>query len=250
MSNATTATRKARNMPTRTRRILRRTRSYLDVIWIAGIVVWMVYIVWTQRPWQGPDQLQTSEWLLVGICGILVGSLQRRGKDYWPANALLGLAVGVVPVLYFVFTTVIFQGDVEALRLFALRTNMAVFAWMFCLLLLAWALFLVIRVNTAREGSSLDLWGQVRPPTRSQTREALSVISRSARHDRGNLIMQPEFANLRAFVRQTEEQGAFLRDPQQQLRYERDLAERRIAAAEARVRAVDALGVETADRQE
>lgn len=221
-------------MPTPTRRALRRARRLSAVFWWAGALAWAALIFGTQRPWAGPDEFQQTQWLLVGLGGILVGTLQRRGKDYWPANALLGLACGAPPVMYLGLSYLAFAGDSEAFRQWAGAVRLGLWAWGACLALLAWALYLVLRVNRAREGSSMDIWGRPRTPSEEQVAEALHVVRRAVRHQVGNLFARAEFRALAEQLIEARE-AVWFRDPEAQLQFERERAARRIAAAEARL---------------
>lgn len=221
-------------MPTPTRRFVRRARRYVDGIWLAGICVWAIYIAASQHPWRGADEFQSFEWLLVGAGGIVVGAIQKRGKDYWPANAMLGLAAGTVPVFYFTVVNWVFSNNVALFRLWVATNHVAIFAWGLCSFLLGWALFLVIRINRSRDGSSVDIWGRVRPPSAEQAVEALHVLKRARRHNVGNLWMHPEFIALKDDLIASDDESG-VTDPQQQLDYERERARVRIARAEARV---------------
>jgi hypothetical protein len=223
-------------MPTPTRRFLRRARHSVDVLWLAGIAVWTVYIAISQHPWRGADEFQAFEWLVVGAGGIAVGAIQKRGKDYWPANAMLGLAAGTVPVFYFTVVNWVFNGNVALFRVWVSVNHVAIFAWGLCSLLLGWALFLVVRINRARDGSSVDIWGRVRPPTTDQAVEALAVLRRATKHGVGNLWMRPEFVAFRDELVASEDAAGFA-NPARQLAFERERARVRIARAEARVSA-------------
>jgi hypothetical protein len=220
-------------MPTPTRRLLRRSRRYIDYLWLAGIAVWTIYIAVSQHPWRGANEFQAFEWLVVGAGGIAVGAIQKRGKDYWPANAMLGLAAGTVPVFYFTVVNWAFNNNVALFRLWVANNHVAIFAWGLCSALLGWALFLVVRVNRALDGSSVDIWGRVRPPTAEQAIEALAVLRRAMKHGTGNLWMHPEFVALRDELIASEDAAGF-GDPARQLSFERERARVRIARAEAR----------------
>lgn len=221
-------------MPTRSKRAIRRARR-VAAFWWVGALLWAAAILWSQRPWQGPDQLQETQWLLVGLGGILVGSLQQRGKDYWPANLFLGLACGASPTMYFGLVHLAFDGNSAAFRAWAGPVRLGVYAWGASLVLLAWALYLVVRVNQARDGGSIDIWGRARPPTEAQAREAGHVLLRATRHGLGNVLARPEYAPLADYLI-AQREGIWFRDPAQQLDFERARAARRIAAAEERVR--------------
>lgn len=221
-------------MPTRSKRAIRRARRLAAALWWAGAAFWGVLILWTQRPWAGLDELQTTQWLIGGLGGLLVGTLQLRGKDYWPANTLLGLAYGSDKAMYFGLTQLVFHGDAAAFRAWAGPARIGLVAWGVAFGLLIWAFYLVVRVNSARNGSSIDLWGRARPPSEAQVLEAGWVWLRAARHGLGNVLTRPEFAPLADYLIQQRE-AVWFTNPAAQLAFERERAARRIAAAEARV---------------
>lgn len=187
-------------MPTRSRRALRRIARWRNTIWILAGVAWIGGILLIQKPWTGLGALQLTEWTLLGIGGVFVGSMQRRGRDYFPANLVLGLALGAPSVLYLTFAQFIFGGDLIEFSRWAQQVKVGVWGLGSSILLLAWATFLVMRVNYARAGSSLDLLGRPAPPTEDQVSEALHIIDRAVRHGVGNLIMHPAFRDLVAYV--------------------------------------------------
>lgn len=191
-------------MPTRTRRALRRARRLAALLWWVGIALWAGLILGTQRPWAGLDELQATQWLLGGVGGMLVGILQRHGKDYWPANTMLGLAYGADKALYFGLLHLAFGGDVAAFRVWATAARLGLFAWGASAALLLWGLYLVVRVNRARDGSGIDLWGRPRPPSEEQAREALFVLARAHRHQLANVLMLPEYRELLGYLRRQE----------------------------------------------
>lgn len=188
-------------MPTRSKRAIKKARRLGAVLWWAGAILWAVGILWTERPWLGLSELQSTQWLLGGLCGLLVGTLQRQGKDYWPANTMLGLAYGSDKILYFVLAKLLFAGNTDAFRAWATAVRAGVYAWGASFFLLAWGFYLVLRVNQARNGSSIDIWGRARPPTEQQAREALHVIRRYGNHHTANLLMLPEYGEFVAYMR-------------------------------------------------
>lgn len=191
-------------MATMRRRAARRVRRAVAALWWAGALLWAALILGTQRPWEGAAQLQTSQWLLAGLGGLLVGTLQRRGKDYWPANTLLGLAYGSDKVMFFALTNLAFGGDADAFRAWASAVRLGLYACGGSFLLLAWALWLVVRVNRARAGGSVDLAGHTGPPTEEQAREALFVLTSAHRHHLASVLMLPEYRELVAYMRRAE----------------------------------------------
>lgn len=234
-------------MPTPRRRAMRRLRRWLDWIWVAGSLAWIAFIIASQRPWHGLNEFQNAEWLLVGVGGIMVGVLQRRGKDYWPANALLGLACGVVPTLNFTLAELAFEGDTEAFRRWAIQAHLALWGWGTCIFLLLWAFYIVMRINHASKGSSVDLLGRTGKPSDEQIEEALSVIERALRHRLGNILTHPSYRALLKLIHDADNTTWFS-DPRDQLKYEHVRAKRRIAEAEQRV--VAELGQQALDEFE
>jgi hypothetical protein len=120
-------------------------------------------------------------WLALSLLGVLCGALQRRGRDYYPANLLLGLALGSQGVFYLAFVLV-FRGDVAALRAWAAATRAALWIYGGELTLALWALWLVWRVNRGRRGSSADITGHLSPPTPEMVAEAVAIVTRAERH--------------------------------------------------------------------
>lgn len=197
-------------MPTRRRRLVKRTKRLVSVLWWVAALVWGAAILVSQRPWDGVTQLQSTEWMLGGLGGLLVGTLQKRGKDYWPANTLLGLAYGSDKFMYYAFSELAFHGDVDAFRTWAGHVRLGLWAWGASFLLLTWGLYLVTRVNAAKNGSSMDLWGRPRPPTKEQAYEAAWVLLRYSRHGSGNILTYPEFKPLVVYITEAGEINARL----------------------------------------
>lgn len=125
----------------------------------------------------GTDALTVGLWFAVGLLGVLVGTLQRRGRDYYPANLLLGLACGVNSVFYLALLGG-FRGDVDALRRWSLDTRAGLWVNVATLVVLLWALYLIIRANRQAAGGALDMTGQTGPPTAEQVTEAFAVLDR------------------------------------------------------------------------
>lgn len=115
-------------------------------------------------------------WVLLTLLGVLVGALQRRGRDYYPANLLMGLAIGTQGV-FWVGLLPLFGFSVPALRLWAGQARAGLWANGVGILLLFWALWLVWQTNHARRGSAMDLTGHASPPTPGMVNEAASVIA-------------------------------------------------------------------------
>jgi len=135
------------------------------------------------------DVLTIGLWFLVALLGVLAGSLQRRGRDYYPANLLLGLACGTNSVFYLALLGG-FRGDVGALRQWSLDTRAGLWVNLATILILLWSLYLVVRANRAKPGSALDLAGHAGPPTTEQIDEALAVLERSDHHGVANAIQR------------------------------------------------------------
>lgn len=121
-------------------------------------------------------------WLALSLLGLLCGTLQRRGRDYYPANLLVGLALGSQGVFYVFFAFVVFRGDVAALRAWAGASHAALYVYGGEIALVLWAIRLVVRVNRGRRGSAADLTGHLSPPTPEMVAEALAIIQRADRH--------------------------------------------------------------------
>lgn len=120
-------------------------------------------------------------WLALGLLGFLAGVIQRRGRDYFPANMLLGLCIGV-PGVYWLFWYARFGGDLDALRAWSGPAHAALWLYAAEVALAAWALFLAVRVNLGRAGSSANYAGQLTSPTHEMIDGALEIIERADRH--------------------------------------------------------------------
>lgn len=128
------------------------------------------------------DKFTGLAWLALGFLGLAAGASQRRGRDYYPANLLLGLCVGS-PAVFWLFWWAMFRGDLPALRSWASRTHASLWLYAGELAIVCWALWLVWRVNTGRAGSSADLTGHLGPPTPEMVEQALVILDRAERHD-------------------------------------------------------------------
>ena len=120
-------------------------------------------------------------WVLLGLLGLLAGSLQRRGRDYYPANLLLGLAIGA-PFAFYLTMWAAFGFRLGAMLTWARMVNSSMYVYGAMAALAAWSLYLVIRTNVAKPGSAMDLAGHAGPPTDEQIEEALSVLERGDHH--------------------------------------------------------------------
>ena len=128
------------------------------------------------------DAAQAGCWPLLTLLGVVAGARQRKGKAYWPAALLMGLALGTQGVFWLALLP-LFGGDVAALRAWAAATRAGLWANGAGIALLLWAWWLVERVNRARPGSAIDPAGHLSPPLPEQVEEALHVIARADRHD-------------------------------------------------------------------
>lgn len=121
-------------------------------------------------------------WLALSLLPLVCGAAQRRGRDYYPANLLVGLALGSQGVFYVFFVFVVFRGDVGALRAWAGPSRAALYIYGGEIALVLWAIRLVWRVNRGRRGSSADLSGHLSPPTPEMVAEAVAIVQRAENH--------------------------------------------------------------------
>lgn len=135
------------------------------------------------------DAAQVGCWVALSVLGVLCGALQRRGRDYYPANLLIGLALGSQGFFY-VFFAVLFRADIGALRAWAAATHAALYIYGLEIAVALWANGLVWRVNRGRAGSAADLTGHLGPPTPEMVEEALVVIDRGDRHGVMNAVQR------------------------------------------------------------
>lgn len=132
------------------------------------------------------DKLQGCFWVGFALVGLLTGALQKRGYDYFPANLLLGLALGLPGTFYLTVLTVL--GSVEAVRQWATAYRVVLIVYSLQLAMACWAFFLVTRVNGAKPGSTVDIWGRIGLPHERTIERALAIIGRADRHDMLNAI--------------------------------------------------------------
>lgn len=127
------------------------------------------------------DGLTIGYWLGLTLGGLFVGALQRDGRHYFPANLLLGLAIGT-PAIFYLTVLALVGGDLGRVVWLAATYHTARFLYPVQLAILLWALYLVVRVNLGRPGSRIDIFGRVRPPTATMVEDALIVVERGERH--------------------------------------------------------------------
>lgn len=147
------------------------------------------------------DTAQIGFWLFFALAGLLCGLLQRRGKDYFPANAFLGFAVGAQGVFYLAMLAV-FGGNVAAMRDWAVATRAALWVYGAAALLVCWAIYLVIRANRAKPGSAMDSAGKAHPPTVDQVEEALATLERADHHNVANALQRSRARGWLALIRE------------------------------------------------
>jgi hypothetical protein len=166
----------------RSAKTLATLRREQAAVWVAAATLWLGLLLWTQRPWQSWDSFQLTQWTAIGMFGMLIGGLQQRGRDYWPANLVFGLGAGAPSVMYVSFAQLTFHGDVPAFTAWARASHLGVWAWGCSGLLMAWALYLVWRVNHGQAGSAASLTGHLDRPTPEMIDGALAIIERADRH--------------------------------------------------------------------
>lgn len=156
------------------------------------------------------DRLTGLSWLALGFLGLFAGVWQRRGRDYYPANMLLGLCIGS-PGVFWLFWYAYFWGDLDTLRAWSGRTNASLWLYGVEVPMVLWALWLVFRVNTGRAGSAADLTGHLGPPTTEMVEQALVILRRGDRHELLNDVQRKWLAEDRG-IRQAAKEAARRRD--------------------------------------